>query len=74
MEGVLKDIDRIIVETDEENPVTIAEIAEDEIKTTSGYRVRMRTANNDGTLIVEVDGKTLLRQTQKFDEETRRNK
>ena len=33
---------RIIVETDEENPVTIATITEDDIDMADGYRVRLR--------------------------------
>ena len=42
MKGITEGFDRIIVETDEENPVTIAEITEDEIIPADGYRVRMR--------------------------------
>lgn len=41
-DGMLKDITRLIVETDEENPVPIAIITADEIKTADEYRVRMR--------------------------------
>ncbi len=37
----LQDYTKIIVETDEENPVTIAEITSEEINTADGYRVRM---------------------------------
>ncbi len=37
----LKDYTKIIVETDGENPVTIAEITSDETKVTDGYRVRL---------------------------------
>lgn len=37
----LKDYTRIIVETDTENPVTIAEITTEKIHTASGYRVRL---------------------------------
>ena len=33
---------RIVVETDEENPVTIATITEDDIDMADGYRVRLR--------------------------------
>ena len=33
---------RIIVETDEENPVTIATITADETDVADGYRVRLR--------------------------------
>lgn len=50
MEGVLTDI-RIIVETDEENPVIIAEITEDEIIPADGYRVRMRPVYDAKTTI-----------------------
>lgn len=37
----LKDYTKIIVETDEENPITITEITSEEIKTADGYRVRL---------------------------------
>lgn len=37
----LKDYTKIIVETEEKNPITIAEITSEEIKTADGYRVRM---------------------------------
>lgn len=37
----LKDYTKIIVETDEENPIAIAEITSEEIKTADGYRVRL---------------------------------
>lgn len=37
----LKDYTKIVVETDEENPVTIAEITSGEINAASGYRVRL---------------------------------
>ena len=46
-EGILKDITRVIVETDEENPVSIAVITADDIKPANGYRVRMRPKYND---------------------------
>ena len=36
-EGILKDITRVIVETDEENPVPIAVITADDIKPANGY-------------------------------------
>ncbi len=42
MNGILEGIDRIIVETDEENPVIIAEITENEATLADGYRVRLR--------------------------------
>lgn len=37
----LKDYTKITVETDEENPVTIAEITSEEVNTADGYRVRL---------------------------------
>lgn len=37
----LKEYTKIVVETDEENPVTIAEITSEEINTADGYRVRL---------------------------------
>ena len=37
-EGILKDITRVIVETDEENPVSIAVITADNIESANGYR------------------------------------
>ena len=46
-EGILKDITRVIVETDEENPVSIAVIMADNIEPANGYRVRMRPKYND---------------------------
>lgn len=46
-DGILKDITRVIVETDEENPVSIAVITADDIKPANGYRVRMRPKYND---------------------------
>lgn len=46
-DGILKDIARVIVETDEENPVTIAVITADNIEPANGYRVRMRPKYND---------------------------
>lgn len=42
MGGILEGIDRIIIETDEENPVAIAEITENEIVLADGYRARLR--------------------------------
>lgn len=45
--GILKDITRVIVETDEENPIPIAIITADEIKTADRYRVRMRPKYKD---------------------------
>lgn len=32
---------KIVIETDEDNPVTVAEIASDLVKVEPGYRVRM---------------------------------
>lgn len=37
----LKSYTRIVVETDEENPITIANITADETDVASGYRVRL---------------------------------
>ena len=42
MEGIVEGIKRITVETDEDNPVTIAQITENEINVADGYRVRMK--------------------------------
>nr|DAI96342.1 MAG TPA: hypothetical protein [Caudoviricetes sp.] len=42
MEGIIAGIAKIIVETDEETPVTIAQITENEINVADGYRVRMK--------------------------------
>ena len=41
MDDSLKDYTKIIVETDEENPKTIAEITVDEITPADGYRIRL---------------------------------
>lgn len=41
MDEFLKNYTKIIVETDEENPKTIAEITVDEIIPADGYRIRM---------------------------------
>lgn len=38
---VLEDVQKITIETDEENPITIAEITLEEINTADGYRVRL---------------------------------
>lgn len=46
-DGILKDITRIIIETDEKNPVPIAVITYDKIDTADGYRVRMRPNYED---------------------------
>ena len=40
-DGTLKSWTKIVVETDEENPVTIATITDEEIDMAEGYRVRM---------------------------------
>lgn len=37
----LKDYTKIVVETDEENPITIAEVTVNEIQAANGYRVRL---------------------------------
>ena len=39
--GTLKDWTKIVVETDEENPVTIATITDGKTEVAGGYRVRM---------------------------------
>lgn len=40
--NILKgDYKRIIIETDEENPITIASILNDEVKIDDGYRIRL---------------------------------
>lgn len=41
-EGILKDITRLIVETDEENPVPIVVITANDIEQADGYLVRLR--------------------------------
>lgn len=43
---VLKDVTRVTIETEEENPITIATIAPDKIVVAEGYRVRL-TPNYD---------------------------
>lgn len=45
-DGILKDITRVIVETDEENPVPIAVITANDVEPAKGYRVRMRPKYN----------------------------
>ncbi|MBC1456240.1 hypothetical protein [Listeria newyorkensis] len=42
----LKDWARIIVETDEETPITIAEISAENIALADGYRVRLTPTYN----------------------------
>ena len=44
-DGILKDITRLIVETDEENPIPIAIITADDIESAGGYRVRCQGRN-----------------------------
>lgn len=41
MEESLKDYTKIVVETDEDNPVTIAVITANDISPADGYRVRL---------------------------------
>lgn len=48
-EKTLKDYTKIIVETDEENPVTVAVITTDAVEPAEGYRVRM-TPDYGGTM------------------------
>ncbi len=38
---ILKDYRKIVVETDEKTPVTIATITNDEVDVADGYRVRL---------------------------------
>ena len=45
-DGVLQDVNHVIVETEEENPVAIATITSDKIIVAEGYRVRL-TPNYD---------------------------
>ena len=40
--GCLDDLESIVIETDEENPVIIAELTQEEIRALKGYRVRLR--------------------------------
>jgi hypothetical protein len=42
----LKDYTKIVVETDEENPITIAEITSEEVNIADGYRVRLTPEYN----------------------------
>lgn len=44
--GTLGWCERIIVETDEENPVTIATITSDETIVAAGYRVRQKPVSD----------------------------
>ena len=39
---ILQDIEKIIVETDEENPTTVVVITDEEISAINGYRVRLK--------------------------------
>lgn len=41
VDNSLKDYTRIVVETDDENPTTIAEITADDINSADGFRVRL---------------------------------
>lgn len=45
-DGVLQDVTRVIIETEEENPITIATITADKVIVAEGYRVRL-TPNYD---------------------------
>ena len=51
---MLEDIQKITVETDEENPITIAEITLEEINTADGYRIRL-TPRYDRRLQAEAE-------------------
>ena len=44
MDETLKDYTKIVVETDEENPVTIAVITANDASPADGYRVRLTPA------------------------------
>lgn len=48
MKGIetLKDYTKIVVETDEENPITIAKITSEEVNIADGYRVRLTPEYN----------------------------
>ena len=46
-EGIMKGITRVIIETEGENPKTIAVITADNIEPAKGYRVRMRPSYDD---------------------------
>lgn len=48
MKGILEGIEIITIETDEEKPVTIAQITEDEINVADGYRVRLTPGKTCG--------------------------
>lgn len=45
-DGVLQDVTRVVIETEEENPITIATITADKVIVAEGYRVRL-TPNYD---------------------------
>lgn len=45
-DGVLQDVTRVIIETEEESPITIATITADKVIVAEGYRVRL-TPNYD---------------------------
>ncbi|WP_270369437.1 hypothetical protein [Megamonas funiformis] len=45
--GILKDVTRLIIETDEKNPVPIAIIDYNEIQLAKGYRARLRPNYKD---------------------------
>ena len=40
--GILEDVKHIIVETDEENPVPVAIITDQDVDVAEGYRVRVK--------------------------------
>ncbi len=42
----LRDYTRIVVETDEENPITIADVTVNEIQVADGYRIRLAPQYN----------------------------
>lgn len=40
--NILSDYKYIVIETDTENPITIAKITQDDIEVASGYRARLK--------------------------------
>ena len=59
MSKLLEGFIKAVIETDEENPVPIAEILPEEIKLSEGYRIRL-TPEHFGTLSLG-PGKTTLK-------------
>ena len=40
--GILKDVVQIVIETAQENPITVAKITSDIIEVAEGYRIRIK--------------------------------